>query len=94
MKLVLKTNVQQTPPEVWAGFSQSLFEKLAPPFPRIRLLRFDGSTTGCTVEVELNFVFFRQILQSDIIEHGETEDEIWFVDQGRRWPFFLKFWRH
>ena len=94
VKLVLKTNVAQAPPEVWAGFNQSLFERLAPPFPRIRLLRFDGSTTGCTVEVELNFIFFRQIWQSDITEQGETKDEIWFIDQGRRLPFFLKFWLH
>ena len=94
MKLVLKTNVQQSPKQVWSGFDQALFEKLAPPFPRIRLLRFDGSTTGCTVEVELNFVFFRQIWQSEITEHGETADEIWFVDQGSQLPFFLKSWRH
>ena len=94
VKLVLKTNVQQSPPEVWAGFNQSLFEKLAPPFPRIRLLRYDGSTAGCTVEVELNFMFFRQIWQSDITEQSETKDEIWFIDQGSRLPFFLKFWRH
>ena len=43
MKLILKTNVKQSPQQVWAGFNQSLFEKLAPPFPRVRLLRFDGS---------------------------------------------------
>lgn len=94
MKLILKTNVKQAPKQVWAGFDQTLFEKLAPPFPRIRLLRFDGSTTGCTVAVELNFIFFRQTWQSDITEHGETDDEIWFVDQGSQLPFFLKFWRH
>ncbi len=94
MKLVLKTNVKQTPKQVWAGFNQALFEKLAPPFPRIRLLRFDGSTTGCTVAVELNFILFRQTWQSEITEHGENEDEIWFVDQGSQLPFFLKFWRH
>ena len=94
MKLVLKHNVSQSPPQVWSGFTQSLFEKLAPPFPRIRLLRFDGSTTGCTVEVELNFLLFRQIWQSEIIEHGETENEIWFVDRGSRLPFFLSYWLH
>ncbi len=94
MKLVLKTNVKQSPKQVWAGFDRSLFEKLAPPFPRIRLLKFDGSTTGCTVAVELNFILFRQTWQSEITEHGETEEEIWFVDQGSRLPFFLKYWRH
>ena len=94
MKLKLTHNVSQSPPQVWSGFDQSLFEKLAPPFPRIRLLRFDGSTTGSTVEVELNFFLFRQIWRSEIVEHGETEAEIWFVDRGSRLPFFLKSWSH
>ena len=94
MKLILKHNVNQNPTQVWSGFDQALFEKLAPPFPRIRLLRFDGSTTGCFVEVELNFVLFRQLWQSEIVEHGESETEIWFVDRGTRLPFFLRFWLH
>lgn len=94
MKLLLKTNVKQPPDQVWAEFNEQLFKQLAPPFPRIRLLRFDGSTTGCTVEVELNFLLFRQIWQSEIIDHGVTEEEIWFVDRGSKLPFFLKFWLH
>jgi ligand-binding SRPBCC domain-containing protein len=94
MRLLLKTNVSLPPDQVWAQFDEQLFKKLAPPFPRIRLLRFDGSTTGCTVEVELNFLLFRQIWQSEIIDHGTTEEEIWFVDRGSKLPFFLRFWIH
>ncbi len=94
MKLLLKTDVKLPPDHVWAKFDEQLFKKLAPPFPRIRLLRFDGSTTGCTVEVELNFLLFRQIWQSEIVEHGATEEEVWFVDRGSKLPFFLKFWLH
>lgn len=94
MKLLLKTPVQMAPQHVWAGFTQSLFERLAPPLPRIKLLRFDGSTTGCVVEVELNFILFKQTWCSDIIDHGQSDTEIWFVDQGSRLPFFLKYWHH
>ncbi len=94
MKLILKTDVKQPPEQVWARFDEQLFKKLAPPFPRIRLMRFDGSTTGCTVEVELNFLLFRQIWQSEIVDHGANDAEIWFVDRGSKLPFFLKFWLH
>lgn len=94
MRLLLKTNVNLPPDQVWAQFDEQLFKKLAPPFPRIRLLRFDGSTTGCMVEVELNFLLFRQIWQSEIIDHGTSAEEIWFVDRGSKLPFFLRFWLH
>ncbi len=94
MKLVLTTNVRSTPEQVWRGFDQSLFEKLAPPFPRVKLLRFDGSEKNDLVEVELNFIFFRQIWQSLIVDHGKSEEEIWFIDEGSRLPFFLRYWRH
>lgn len=94
MKLVLKTRVEQPPSQVWSGFNESLFLKLAPPLPRIRLLKFEGSTEGCLVEVEINFIFFKQTWQSLIVEQGATEQKIWFIDEGRQLPFFLRYWRH
>ncbi len=94
MKLTLETRVASSPQDVWAGFNEALFVQLAPPFPRIRLLKFEGSTTGCLVEVEINFLLFRQVWQSLIVEQGETAEAIWFVDEGRQLPFFLRYWRH
>jgi hypothetical protein len=38
---------------VLGAFDEKLFRRLAPPFPRLRLLRFDGSRPGDVVEVEL-----------------------------------------
>ena len=69
---------------------ERLFNKLAPPFPRAKLLRFDGSTTGDVVEVELQFGLFKQRWQSLIVEHGQDSQSIWFVDEGKQLPFFLK----
>ena len=94
MKLLLKTRVEQSPREVWAGFNESLFVKLAPPLPRIKLLKFEGSTEGSLVEVEIDFLLFKQIWQSLIVEQQESGNAIRFIDEGRRLPFFLKFWRH
>ena len=94
MKLKLTTRVEQPPQQVWAGFNEQLFKELAPPFPKIKLLRFDGSTTGDIVEVELNLVLFKQIWQSLIVDHGQDGSSVWFVDEGKRLPFFLRSWRH
>ena len=94
MKLVLKTAVQASLEEVWEGFDQQLFLRLAPPFPRIRLLRFDGCHMGDLVEIELNFLLFRQIWVSEIVAQRSTPDEIYFVDEGISLPFFLNLWIH
>lgn len=94
MKLKLVTHVSQPPQRVWQGFDERLFNKLAPPFPRAKLLRFDGSTTGDVVEVELQFGLFKQRWQSLIVEHGQDSQAFWFVDEGKQLPFFLKSWRH
>ncbi|MCC6511003.1 MAG: hypothetical protein IT423_18015 [Pirellulaceae bacterium] len=94
MKLTLKTNVLGTPEEVWKRFDQDLFKQLAPRLPKVKLVRFDGCRTGDMVELELNFVLFRQNWISEITSDTKSEDEISFVDEGRRLPFFLKRWRH
>jgi ligand-binding SRPBCC domain-containing protein len=79
---------------VWEGFDKSLFKRLSPPFPPVRLLRFDGSHKGDTVSMELNFLFFRQQWTSLIVEQETTQDEIFFIDKGIKLPFFLKYWKH
>ncbi len=94
MRLKLETRVDATPETVWQGFDETLFLRLAPPLPRLRLLRFDGCHTGDAVVVEIDFLFFKQIWESTITEQGESEDEVWFVDCGKRLPFFLRQWTH
>lgn len=94
MKLYIKTTVKQPILKVWEGFDESLFVKLAPPFPSVKLLQFDGSKKGDRVGLELNFILFRQKWVSDIIEHNENEDQIFFIDKDVILPFFLKTWQH
>lgn len=94
MKITIKTLVEQDFLSVKEGFNESLFKKLSPPFPPVKLLRFDGSQKGDLVSLELNFIFFRQKWVSEIIEDKTTEEEFFFIDQGVELPFFLKFWRH
>jgi len=94
MNILIKTKVAQFPPQVFAGFTRDLFLRLAPPFPPVRLKRFDGCAVGDIVSLELNFIFFRNTWESHIIAFESTEKEIYFVDEGKKLPFFLRFWQH
>lgn len=94
MKINLSTPVNQDYLSVKNGFDESLFTKLSPPFPPVKLARFDGSEVGDLVSLELNFLLFKQNWTSEISESSTTEAEYYFVDIGTKLPFFLKKWRH
>lgn len=94
MKITIETPVNQDYLQVKEGFNEALFRKLSPPFPPVKLLRFDGSTEGDLVTLELNFIFFKQKWTSEITEDHTTEKEFYFIDRGITLPFFLKKWTH
>jgi len=94
MKFKVKTSVDQPVDKVRSGFDESLFRQLSPPFPKLRVIRFDGSNPGDRVEVELNFLLFKQVWISEITESKELESAYYFVDSGIQLPFFLKNWKH
>ncbi len=62
----------------------------------MEVLRFDGCTTGDRVHLRLTLpiIKLKQDWQSEITEHGESDDECFFVDEGRKLPFFLRYWKH
>ncbi|WP_421874107.1 SRPBCC family protein [Marinoscillum sp.] len=94
MRLKIETKVFARLDKVSRGFNQQLFKALNPPFPPVKLLEFGGCEKGDRVVLELNFLLFKQIWQSGITDHGESEREWYFVDEGVKLPFFLKTWRH
>lgn len=94
MKLNFSTKVNQDYISVKNGFDETLFTKLSPPFPPVKIVRFDGSETGDLVSLELNFLLFRQRWTSEITENKSSEKEFSFVDEGIELPFFLKRWKH
>jgi len=94
MKLRIQTHVSQPYQVVWQGFNEELFRRLSPPFPPVRVARFDGCLAGDMVVLELNFFLFKQQWISRITEQQSSESEIYFVDEGTKLPFFLRFWRH
>ena len=94
MNLNIRTTVNQSFKQVFRLFTKELFLKLSPPFPKVKLLRFDGSEKKDHVIVELDFFLFKQEWESIIVEKKESKEEIYFVDEGIKLPFFLKKWRH
>lgn len=94
MRLYFKTKVKLSPQKVFEGFDEKLFLKLAPPFPPVRLERFDGCKKDDKVILKLFFIFFSQLWESVILKQVITEKEIYFIDKGVRLPFFLSEWQH
>jgi ligand-binding SRPBCC domain-containing protein len=94
MRIRITTLVTQNYLEVAAKFDENLFKALNPPFPPVKLLRFDGSRKGDEVHLQLNFLLFRQVWKSLIIADGKKAGEVYFVDEGIQLPFFLRYWQH
>ena len=94
MHILLHTSVNQPLHKVAAGFNEKLFRALAPPFPRLKLLRFDGSKKGDLVAMELHFGPMKQRWVSEIVANGESKEEWFFIDEGRELPRPLKYWQH
>lgn len=95
MEIRISTRVKGKPEAVFAGFDQSLFEALSPPFPPVRVLAFGGCQKGAEVDLELDFLLRKERWLSLVTESGMTESGThYFVDEGRVLPFFLTYWRH
>ncbi len=94
MKIKIISPVSLPAKKVWRGFDNNLFLALTPKFPPVKLLRFDGSRKGDVVSLELNFLLFKNLWTSHIVDSGETQNSFWFVDEGVELPFFLSNWKH
>ncbi|GAB3989029.1 hypothetical protein GCM10028807_12990 [Spirosoma daeguense] len=94
MHIIRKTRVEKALPQVWTGFTRTLFEQLTPSFPPVNVIRFDGCKQGDVVHLQLNFILFRQDWISHIVDQQTTDEEIYFIDQGTKLPFFLTYWHH
>ena len=94
MKINIETKVNQNLQTVWKGFDLTLFKKLSPPFPPVEIIEFGGCMKRDKVHLRLNFLLFKQDWISDIIDQQATDQEIFFIDEGSKLPFFLAEWHH
>lgn len=93
-RLLIPHRVAGDAGEVFARFTRELFELLAPSFPPARLLRYDGNRVGDLVEIRLGIGPVGATWVSEITEHVVEDARCWFVDEGRRLPPPLTYWRH
>lgn len=89
MKITLKSKVKKPLRVVFENFDSNLFKYLLP--PGAKLLRFDGSKKGDFVNLRLPLA---GEWLSEITENGESEEECYFIDEGRKIPWPLKKWKH
>jgi ligand-binding SRPBCC domain-containing protein len=94
MQLKLRTKVKQDYLKVKEGFNEKLFLSLNPPFPPVKLKEFGGCKKGDIVQLELNFIFFKQNWISEITFDDTSSSKFQFVDEGTTLPFFLSYWKH
>ena len=94
MQITITTSVEKDFLSVKSGFTQDLFLALNPPFPKVKLLQFDGCEKDDIVCLELNFIFFKQVWKSIITEDETNKKEFRFIDEGTKLPFFFKYWKH
>ncbi|MFM6948886.1 MAG: SRPBCC family protein [Aquirufa sp.] len=94
LKFSLQTKINSTIDLVWKQFDKDLLEKLSPPFPLIRISTFDGCNVNDNVVIEMNFLLYKTSWSSLIIENQTSESEKYFIDQGIKMPFGLKYWKH
>jgi ligand-binding SRPBCC domain-containing protein len=94
MKIYIATPVQQSAEAVYQGFDMQLFKALAPSFPKLHILRFDGSRVGDEVHIALGIFGWKIRWDAAIIDYADTKEMIYFTDEGKQLPFFLKTWQH
>ena len=79
--------------DVMDQFDRSLFEALAPSFVPVKILNFTGSQTGDQVHLQFGGPINTDWI-SRITDHGISEEQAYFVDEGVKLPFPLKSWHH
>jgi ligand-binding SRPBCC domain-containing protein len=94
MKIKIKTKVNQDYRKVFPQFGLKLFMALKPPFLPVILDRFDGSKKHDQVHMTINLIFKKEKWITVIIDEGEKENELYFIDVGKVLPFFLTKWIH
>lgn len=94
MQIKITTQVEANYLQIAAQFDLRLFQALAPPFPKFEVLRFDGCSKGDEVWIVLHLLSAKIKWDALIVEHGQNQEEWYFIDEGTRLPFPLRSWKH
>ena len=94
MQIKVKTPARESRSKVWSAFNRELFLALAPPYPKVELLRFDGCSVNDEVHLLLKAGFAQLRWDAKIVDEGSTETATYFIDKGTVLPFPLQRWIH
>ena len=93
MNLKISTQVNGHYQDVMQQFDRQLFEALKPKGADMEIVAFTGSKKGDQVHIRFNSPVKAEWI-SHITEDGSNDQEAYFVDEGVKLPFPLKYWRH
>lgn len=93
MNIKIKTKVKGNYRVLMEQFDRKLFEALKPKHADMEIVEFTGSKKGDRVHLRFHQPFPLEWV-SIITEDGENEREAFFIDEGAKLPFPLKYWRH
>ena len=94
MKIIFECRLSCPAEKVVERFGEDLFRALSPPFPRLKILQFDGIKTGDHVVLQLDFMLFTGHWSSLITSSHKSDHALVFVDVGEVMPPFLSRWEH
>ena len=93
MNIKFETKVQGNYKTVMSKFDRKLFEALKPAQGEMEIVEFTGSKKGDKVHIRFTSPIKAEWV-SIITEDGVDEKEAYFIDQGERLPFPLRYWQH
>jgi ligand-binding SRPBCC domain-containing protein len=95
MKFTVQSSKIPLPADkVYGSFTEKLFRKLNFPLVPLRIVRFDGCRLNDITHVKIGFPPFAVEWISRNTVFSETPEEIFFIDEGQKLPFFLRRWKH
>ncbi|WP_235295994.1 SRPBCC family protein [Portibacter marinus] len=93
MKFTIKTPVPGNYKVVMNAFDKKLFEHLKPVGASMEIVKFTGSKEGDIVHIRFTSPIKAEWI-SKIVEDGVDDERAYFIDQGTKLPWPLKYWKH
>lgn len=95
MKFSINSRVRGfSPQQIIEVFDFDLLRELSPPLMKPHALIYEGNRPGSRIHFRLATPSGVKNWIGKIDGYGESENEIWFSDEGIEIPFGIKTWKH
>ncbi len=93
-RIKIKTKVKGCPTKIIRHFDEELFMKLNPPFIKVELNQFDGCKKDSDLKLTTNFLGLYQYWHNKVIDRFDSDNLVYFIDEGVEMPFPITKWIH